>query len=116
MDSLLIAGAIIGTLLWGSPSTDPGLYYGMNALLITDWAQTRYIAENPDEYHEINPILGEHPSRSRVDNYFAASWLFNQIVVRELGDKNRRTYQSLVIGFELVMVHNNIGLGIKCSF
>ena len=38
-----------------------------------DWMQTRQIAQNPDKYRELNPILGEHPSTGEVDVYFAAA-------------------------------------------
>ena len=39
--------------------------------LVVDWMQTRYISKNPDKYHEINKILGLHPSLEAVNIYFA---------------------------------------------
>ena len=41
------------------------------ALLAVDWLQTRFIAKNPARFHEINPILGKHPSLRVVNVYFA---------------------------------------------
>jgi hypothetical protein len=40
------------------------------ALLVVDWLQSRFIAENPERFSETNPILGEHPSPDAVDVYF----------------------------------------------
>jgi hypothetical protein len=38
-----------------------------------DWAQTKEIARNQIRYYESNPLLGESPSISRVNNYFAGT-------------------------------------------
>ena len=43
-------------------------------LLVIDWGQTNYIVSHSDKFHEINPILGEHPSKSAVRKYFIA-WI-----------------------------------------
>ena len=40
-------------------------------LLCVDWSQTRWIAKNPARFHEINPLLGQHPSVAKVNSYFA---------------------------------------------
>ena len=40
------------------------------AVRLADWAQTRNIVRNPDRFREANPIIGEHPSRGRVDGSF----------------------------------------------
>jgi len=43
----------------------------LTALLVADWAQTRWIVKNPGDVHERNLILGPHPSTGQVNNYFA---------------------------------------------
>lgn len=40
-------------------------------LLGVDWLQTLQIARNPYRWGEMNALLGEHPSVSRVNVYFA---------------------------------------------
>lgn len=37
---------------------------------LVDWRQTRTIAKHPEQWRELNPFLGRHPSVSRVNNYF----------------------------------------------
>src|SRR5690606_23306335 len=32
------------------------------SLLVVDWAQTRYIAKNPEKWRELNPMLPDHPT------------------------------------------------------
>jgi len=118
-DQILPAIAIIATLIMGSPGAEPidrGLYYGSNVALMGDWMQTRHIANNPDDFHENNRLLGGHPSRSKVDNYFMASWLLNQTVIRSMGYKKRRLYQGGMLALELKMIDQNLGLGIKYDF
>ena len=39
-------------------------------LLLVDW-QTRFIAKHPEQFFEINIILGKHPSLGAVNLYFA---------------------------------------------
>ena len=45
----------------------------LTALLVADWGQTRWIAKNPSESLEKNPLLGSSPSLGRVNAYFATS-------------------------------------------
>ena len=119
MDSVLIVGAMIGTLLLGSPSPEPVdqiLYYSSNMMSIVDWSQTRYIAENPDKYWEVNPLLGKHPSRARVDNYFMSWWIVNQFVARVMPEDFARVYLAGNLMLELTLVDYNVGVGVKCDF
>lgn len=84
------------------------------SLLGADWAQTRTIAKNPQQYHETNPILGEHPSSGRVNNYFAASALGHTLLMNALPPKWRKWGQYGLIGLEAPTVGKNkfqVGIG-----
>lgn len=90
--------------------------------LALDWSQTRTIAKNPDKYHELNPILGEHPSVGRVNGYFAAVTLGHTAVaillptkVETFGYKwnPRRVWQATTVAVEVGAITNNIVVGIK---
>lgn len=87
-----------------------------SSLIIADWTQTRYIADNPQTYHENNPILGKHPSEDVVNIYFAA-WLVGNLLVDELpiNEKTKTRWYWLVTIVESALVaHNNsIGIGFK---
>ena len=119
MSSVLLAGAIIGTILLPSPYPTPlgkASHFATNALTIVDWAQTRYIAKHPGRYYETNPLLGRHPSVSRVDNYFAACWVADQIIVWVLPLIWSRLYLTsrFMVGYNAVT--NNAEIGIKVDF
>lgn len=82
-----------------------------------DWAQTRTIAKNPDRYYEINPILGEHPSTGRVNNYFAATGLGHALLANTLPPEWRKWLQYGSIGVEAAMAgRNKFKVGIGMTF
>ena len=81
-----------------------------------DWAQTRYIARHPDRFHEINPILGRHPSVGRVDAYFALCGLAAVGLTAVLSKTHRRWFLAGVTVVETAFVLHNDGIGIKARF
>lgn len=85
-------------------------------LHVMDWLQTRHIANNPDKFHEKNPILGTHPAVEQVDTYFAATGLLHYYVASILPAEYRKGFQYITIGMQAKSVSNNIALGIKFNF
>ncbi len=83
---------------------------------IIDWGTTLDIASNPDEYWEINPVLGKHPSRGEVNRYFAASVLSKILITHLLPSKYRKWWLGLNIGISGYMVKNNYKIGLKMDF
>lgn len=85
------------------------------AVTVVDWAQTRYIADNPDRFHETNPIMGRHPSIGRVDRYFATSVLVGAVVLDALPSEYRDYALKAGLVLEVLVVSNNarIGVGVK---
>ena len=77
-----------------------------------DWAQTRKIANNPDDYHEHNPILGKHPSTGEVDVYFTASIAAHMAVSMVLPPEYRKWWQYVFIGVQAAAVGSNISIGL----
>jgi hypothetical protein len=103
---------IAGEILW-------------QALHLIDWGHTRYIADNPDEYYEINPILGDHPDKRRVDTYMAVSALLHPVITGILPKeteilgfkiKPRAIWQSISIGISAGLVMHNASIGIQIEF
>lgn len=85
-------------------------------LLLADWAQTRYIATHPADYHETNPLLGKHPSLARTNNYFAASLAVNWGAVYAMPADWRPAWQYSFIAMEAFFVLRNRSLGIGFEF
>jgi hypothetical protein len=86
------------------------------AALAIDWGQTRYIAKNPQSFHETNPILGRHPSVGRVDAYFAGAIIGTALLADALPSKWRGPFLAGVVVVELHYVNRNAALGIRVSF
>lgn len=77
-----------------------------------DYAQTRYIAAHPDEYYEMNPLLGEHPSEQEVIAWFAAGAVVHALVTDYLPPKYRPAWQVITFGISAGCVGNNFNMGI----
>jgi hypothetical protein len=114
---------------------DIALWILMNAAILLDWGQTRTIATemtptvttayadgsittlNPyPRYREMNPVLGERPSRKQVDRFFVASLLINNAVCLVLPPEKRKWYAGAVAAIEIGIVVHNGALGIGFAF
>jgi len=115
---LILLFISLPVFLWASPLTKQdkileGLFI---TTLMIDWGQTLYISEYPDKYWESNPILGENPSRERVNAYFASCIVGHILITRILPPKWRTAWQTIWIGIELKTIHNNWQVGIRVRF
>lgn len=81
-----------------------------------DWMQTRTIAKNPQKFGEENPILGNHPSLSKVNTYFAITAIAHAGVAYMLPSDWCEAFQYVTIAVETRTVLRNFSLGIKVSF
>jgi hypothetical protein len=88
------------------------------ALLVVDWKQTRYMAQHPERYREVDSrwVLGDHPSTARVDGYFAASAVMLGLGAWVLPPAWRRPMQYLFIGCEYQVISHNRSIGIRVPF
>jgi hypothetical protein len=86
------------------------------ATALVDWGQTLYIASNPDEYKESNVLLGDHPSRDKVNMYFPIAIGLHTAVAVALPKDYRRVWQLIWIGIETGMIVHNASIGIKVDF
>lgn len=93
--------------------------------MLADWNQTRFTiaAQRPVpgrpgvRYHELNPILGAHPSGTRVDVYFLAMTAAHLSVAHVLPQGRWRTaWQLLGLGVEVGAVARNTNMGVSFRF
>ena len=88
-----------------------------NTLIVADWAQTRYVAEHPDDYNEVNPILGEEPSTAEVNAYFLASLTATNLIGEYVMPKeHRQTWYGVVSVVQFTVVARNASLGVGFKF
>lgn len=83
------------------------------AMLAADWLQTRQVAKNPDQFHEYNPILGEHPSQGKVNLYFLAAAGGLLLLADFLPSEYRTGLLYGVIAVQAVAITNNLQEGIS---
>src|SRR5438552_15892261 len=114
MDSLPDVGEPAPTSDWTASDTHRQLV--ALGLLAGDWAQTRTIAKDSQNWHEINKILGAHPSVGRVNNYFAAAIAGHSLLATMLPPEYRSLLQYGTIGLEGYMTRKNKMLGIGMTF
>lgn len=85
-------------------------------LVAADWAQTRYIARNPDRFRELNPLLPEHPTVAQVNRHFALSIAAGAVLAHFLPSEWRTVFLGSVVVAEASIVGRNFKLGIKASW
>jgi hypothetical protein len=72
-----------------------------------DLSQTLHIARNPDQFHEMNSIMGAHPSTTKVKVYFAIGAVSHLAIAYVLPHPWRTLWQGVWIGVEAVSVQHN---------
>jgi len=80
-----------------------------------DYKQTQYAMERPDEFEELNPLLGKHPSEGRLNTFAIVGGLFH-ILGTDYFEENRTLWQNITIGLKIVCVANNYYVGAKIKF
>jgi hypothetical protein len=86
---------------------------GWQILHYIDYKQTIEIANNPQDYRERNPILGNHPSEGKVNTYFAITSALHLITWYLLPDKYRTWFEIITITGTSACVINNYSIGVR---
>ena len=97
-------------------NADIARHAAFTGLMAIDMAQTLRIADNPDRWHEYNPILGDHPSKAEVCIYFATSYVMVTAGAAILDPPYRAMFQYLAIGVQAASVGNNYAIGLGFGF
>ena len=96
---------------------DQILLQGVSTTLnIIDWGQTLDIADNHDKYYEINPIIGKHPSRGRVNTYFTLATLIKIGITHILPSKWRKWWLGANIMISGYLVNHNYQIGLRMGW
>ena len=88
---------------------------GWQVIHVVDWGQTLEIARNPNDYHELNPIMGRHPSVGNVNVYMGLSSVAHVAISVLIPKEYKETWQWITIGLSgaCVISNFNIRLGVK---
>lgn len=110
---------------WSWDKADVAREVAGAAITVVDWGQTNYIAGHPDRYLELNPILGPHPSRTAVRNYFAGVLVLHPLIsaafpkhvtVWDCELSPRLAWQYFYLGVEATATLSNWKGGLKMEF
>ena len=82
------------------------------ALVVVDWHQTREGQTKPNMV-ETNPVLGAHPSNSKVNAWFIGSNVVQFLIADALPTDLRNCWLAAGIAFEVSVVKNNKSIAIK---
>lgn len=85
-------------------------------LKVIDWGQTLDIADKPDRYTEINPLIGEKPDRSRVNKYFACSAVSQVLITHLLPFKWRKYWIGSNIIISGILVGRSYSIGLRVNY
>ena len=85
-------------------------------MLLGDWTTTRYGSRHWHEgYYEKNFILGKHPHTDKVDLYFLFVIPALYLTADYFSDYRKIILMSLS-ATELIMINNNLSIGLKLKF
>jgi hypothetical protein len=124
--SILTVLALLGLTIASVAKADdnsapiPATEWVYQGAAVADMLTTLDIAKHP-RCHEMNPVLGPHPSDAMVVGYFAAAGALHYLITRELVQENIpapivQTWEGLGIGLELDMVGHNYNIGLHARF
>lgn len=120
---IAMTGFLVVTMLNGCTASrsnwskeDTYRQVAVTSLMAIDYMQTMEIARDPDNYHENNPILGNHPSEAEVTAYFLMSYAVTSGISLALPDNLRPWWQYLIIGIEGGATANNFSIGLGFGF
>lgn len=85
------------------------------AAIAVDYGQTRSIAHRP-ECWEYNPIMGRHPTETRINVYFVAAPLLAYALLDNVSSGHRTVALRVLAGVELAVVGRNAYLGYGMRF
>jgi hypothetical protein len=85
-------------------------------MLLGDWTTTRYGSRHWQEgYYEKNLILGKQPHTDKVDLYFLMVIPAAYLAADYFSDYRKMILMTLS-ATELVMINNNLSIGLKLKF
>ena len=115
MRNLIILCLLIPLMGFTWDKEDTVLQATVVSLLLMDMTQTLYVSGH-DEYCELNPLLGERPSRDKVYGYFLGGIVAHTVISYLLPKEYRKWWQGAFILVESGMVLRNSSLGIGFSY
>ena len=94
-------------------------------LMVIDYGQTRWMAQHPDHWWEVNPMMGKHPNTETIDVNFLGAAMTYAVTAWALPPKaetgykkwlNRENFFFTFSVVEATNVGNNFRIGAGVTF
>lgn len=102
--------------LWTGKAWKDGMWIAMNTGFVVDWAQTRYIADHPEDHYETNTILGPHPTTKEVNLYFIGTIIEANAIYYFVPDDWKPLLSAIYIKQRYDAYTTNKELGVRLQF
>lgn len=90
--------------------------YAAGAMLLGDWLTTRNMTKRYNEgYHEMNPLLGRHPTTAQVNRHFAISIPLIFLIADNWESQRKHWLMGITI-IEATAFANNLSIGLKIQY
>ena len=95
------------------------------SLMVVDYGQTKWMAQHPDHWWEVNPTIGKHPSTKTVDLNFLGAAMTYAVTAWALPPKAEKGYKKWInrenffftfTVVEAANVGNNFRIGAGITF
>lgn len=86
------------------------------AALAVDYGQTKYISAPNSGFHEMNPMLPEHPTMKQVNRHFVLVPLVTYLVLDNISSEHRTTALRVLTIMQVGVVAHNVSIGIGVRF
>lgn len=97
-------------------TTDYALLGIASAATYIDWRQTQYAAHHPGQFQETNRALGDHPTVTQVNAYFARTSVLIGALAYFIPSEYRKIYLATISAIEIEATTSNRRMGVKFSF
>jgi hypothetical protein len=115
---LAVLCCAFGNLALAQDWTNEEKVWGATAgvLLLGDWATTNNMTHRYNEgYYEHNPVLGSHPTANTVNLYFLIAAPTVYLLADQIPEYRKEILQA-TSAVELIMIGNNLRLGLRFQF
>ena len=110
MKDIVVTVCIIGALFSNWSINEKILFGATMGVSYLDYRQTQSLESLGRE--ELNPILGKHPSKGEISNYFLLSAATKYLVADQVGHKWRSKVLWLILFVETSVVSRNVSIGV----
>ncbi len=109
---------IVFLINYGCTMTKPELAKEISwqVLHVIDTGQTISASNQPEKYEELNPLLGNHPSKKKIYSWAIINALLHAAISKNLSKENRKVWQNITLGFKIGVTTNNASIGVGVRF